>query len=172
MYVFQTNAGTTSRAQCFGIISAPAEKEQMLDSLLSNEFARLGEAQEPKDTIALQLSLDISRGDLFRNVLDSQIGCLYIDLGCNLSALQGRLRQCLKAHSVPENLYIGTNVSSKESSWNNKLDEKLDLHPEIKFIVVNDGQKALSRVNYNKLIGSSLMIARQKKVSVLLIDQQ
>ena len=170
MYVFESKAGNASQTQCFGIISAPAEKEQMLDSLLSNEFARLGEAQEPKDTIALQLSLDISRGDLFRNVLDSQIGCLYIDLGCNLSALQGRLRQCLKAHSAPENLYIGTNVSSKESSWNNKLNEELDLHPEIKFIVIAGGKKALSRVNYNKLMGSSLMIAQRKKISVLLID--
>ena len=78
----------------------------------------------------------------------------------------------LNAIPPPENLYIGIDVSSKASSWSEQLDEALDLHPEIKFIVVNDGQKSLSRVNYNKLIGSSLMIARQKKVSVLLIDQQ
>ena len=170
MYVFQIDAGNTSKAQCFGLVSATADKEPLLAKLLSQEYTRLCEAQEKNDVVALQLSVAISQGDIFQDTLPSKIGCLYLDASNGFSTLKRQLSKILQDKSAPENLYIAVGAPFLDPSWIKKLNEELDMHPDVKFIVVADSQKALSRANHNKLFGDLLLLSRQKKISVLMIN--
>ena len=97
-----------------------------------------------KSFLALDLCIQICQGNEFFGHKTEKIACLYMDLESGKRRPRDRLKLLLAGKPVPDNLYFVTAEDKPgriHEGFEGYLQEIIQMHPEIKFIVVDVLQK-------------------------------
>lgn len=94
-----------------------------------------------KSWFALQLCLNLARGESFLGFDTEQCSCLYLALEDSYNRLKGRMEILLKGENAPDNLFYNINNNDINNGLIKWLEVIIKEHPEIKVIVIDTLQK-------------------------------
>lgn len=95
-----------------------------------------------KSWLALQLAVDLIRGDKFLGFTTKVSGVLYIDLENAPSLTQDRLRKILDGRELPKGkLHFWHDANPMGEGFEDDLTKFLDNHPEVKLVIIDVFQK-------------------------------
>jgi len=116
--------------------------ENFIDGMLTRGLGGLSaKSKLGKSWLALQMSVDLARGDSFLGFSTKQAGVLYIDLENTPSLTQERLGVILEGREIPENLYFAHDFNLMGEGFEDDLTEFLTEHSDVKVVIIDIFQK-------------------------------
>lgn len=94
-----------------------------------------------KSWLALQMAVDLARGDSFLGFSTNRTGVLYIDLENTPSLTQERLGVILEGRESPENLYFAHDFNLMGEGFEDDLTGFLTEHSDVKVVIIDVFQK-------------------------------
>lgn len=94
-----------------------------------------------KSWLALQLAVDVARGDGFLGFKTMKCGVLYIDLENTPSLTQERIRTVLDGRDAPKNLYFAHDFNLMGEGFEENLTDFLRSKPDAKLVIIDVFQK-------------------------------
>lgn len=115
----------------------------LVDGLLSQGLGGLSaKSKMGKSWLALQLAVDLVRGDNFLGFTTHRCGVLYIDLENALPLAQDRLRKVLSGRELPKDmLYFWHESNLIGEGFENDLNSFLERHTHVKLVIIDVLQK-------------------------------
>lgn len=128
-----------------------------------------------KSWLVLALCIAISKGQEILGFHTNQCGCLYLSLEDSLRRIKDRSNNVLQNdNAIPDNIYPRIKCPTIDEGLTDYLQSELEIHPDIKFIVIDTFQKICSgNINsYNRMsqdVGKLKEFADDNGVCILLI---
>lgn len=128
-----------------------------------------------KSWLVLALCIAISKGQEFLGFQTKQCGCLYLSLEDSLRRIKDRVNIVLQDdNAIPENIYPEIKCPTIDEGLIDYLQSRLEMHPDIKFIIIDTFQKIINgNINsYNRMssdVGKLKEFADDNGVCILLI---
>lgn len=128
-----------------------------------------------KSWLVLALCIAISKGQEFLGFQTKQCGCLYLSLEDSLRRIKDRVNIVLQDdNAIPENIYPEIKCPTIDEGLIDYLQSHLEMHPDIKFIIIDTFQKIINgNINsYNRMssdVGKLKEFADDNGVCILLI---
>jgi len=128
-----------------------------------------------KSWLVLALCIAISKGQEFLGFHTNQCGCLYLSLEDSLRRIKDRVNIVLQDdNAIPENIYPEIKCPTIDDGLIDYLQSHLEMHPDIKFIIIDTFQKIINgNINsYNRMssdVGKLKEFADDNGVCILLI---
>ncbi len=94
-----------------------------------------------KSWLALQVAVDVARGDNFLGFKTHKCGVLYIDLENTPSLTQERIRTVLDGRDAPKNLYFAHDYNLMGEGFEEDLTRFLTDKPDVKLVIIDVFQK-------------------------------
>lgn len=115
----------------------------LVEGLMSQGLGGLSaKSKLGKSWLALQLAVDLVRGDKFLGFTTKKCGVLYIDLENAPSLTQDRLRKILDGRELPqEKLFFWHDSNIMGEGFEADLIEFLEYHPDVKLVIIDVFQK-------------------------------
>lgn len=128
-----------------------------------------------KSWLVLALCIAISKGQEILGFHTNQCGCLYLSLEDSLRRIKDRVNIVLQDdNAIPENIYPEIKCPTIDEGLIDYLQSHLEMHPDIKFIIIDTFQKIINgNINsYNRMssdVGKLKEFADDNGVCILLI---
>jgi hypothetical protein len=130
-----------------------------------------------KSWMALNMCFAVANGEDYLGYKTTRMGTLYYALEDNYSSAQNRIKACTGDNACPENAYIVIDADQTDTGFFEKLEQILDEHPDIGFIVIDTlqnirGAELKKGDVYGNDVGELKKIkkfARERQLSIVLV---
>lgn len=115
--------------------------------LTSGETLLTAASKIGKSWLALDLSLNVAKGEPFLGRKTQKTGVLYLALEDSERRLKNRMNKLLKGENAPDNLYFMTKAKTLDMGLIGDLEAWLKSHSDVKVIIIDTFQKIRSLSN-------------------------